>query len=112
MSSRAFHTVRVALAALLFAGARASCGDSSARTNEMLWIKDKYVQCNDFDEPYRQCLLVSHAENEFYRHLEGSIENFDFEEGTKYLLEVIRTDDPVSSGAPTYRMIDIISADS
>lgn len=112
MLSRAFHTVLVALAALLFAGALVSCGDSSAPSSELLWVKDQYVQCNSFEEPYRECLLVAHAENEFYRHLEGSIDNFDFEEGTKYLLEVIRTDDPISSGEPAYRMIDIISADS
>lgn len=92
-------------------GALVSCGDSSAPGTEQLWVEDRYVQCNDFEEPYRQCLLVSHAENEFYRHLEGSIENFDFEEGTKYQLEVIRTDDPVGTGETTYRMVSIIGTE-
>lgn len=90
----------LALAVLLGA-----CSQNSG--TEQMWVDDNLVQCNAFDEPFRECLLVSHTRTGLYRHIEGGVEGFDYEEGTRYLLEVERLD---TSGPrdTAYRLVQIV----
>ena len=102
---------RLAPIVALLSLAATACGEAERSESQELWVADNFVQCNEFDEPFRECLLVSHLEFGLYRHLEGPIEGFEFEEGTKYLLEVERTDAPLTSGEASYRLIDVLSTE-
>ncbi len=88
----------------------ASACSTGAPVTEDMWVEDNYVFCNEFDEPERQCLLVSHTEFGFYRHIEGDIEGFEYEEGFKYHLRVERTDATSPGEVTTYRLLEILSA--
>ena len=111
MSSAATRARFAALVIVVLAVVLVSCGEATESRRQQLWVADNYVQCNEFDEPFRECLLVSHLEFGLYRHLEGPIEGFEFEEGTKYQLEVERTDAPLTSGEASYRLIDVLSTE-
>ncbi len=106
MASTRFGHLLLALAVLL-----ASACSTDASFGEDLWVADNYVFCNEFDEPERQCMLVSHSEFDLYRHIEGDIEGFTYEEGTAYHLRVERTNASSSDAEPTYRLLEIVSAE-
>ena len=105
------HVIRTPVVMLALIVALSACGEAGESPRQQLWVADNYVQCNEFEEPFRECLLVSQLEFGLYRHLEGPIEGFDYEEGTKYLLEVERTDDPLASGDATFRLLKVLSTE-
>ena len=109
MAQRFVMTWRLVVSTALLVLLASACSTGAPVTEDM-WVEDNYVFCNEFDEPERQCLLVSHTELGFYRHIEGDIEGFDYEEGFKYHLRVERTDATSADEITTYRLLEVISA--
>lgn len=89
-------------------------GDADADAETVrLWIEPEMVDCEGGAGP-QQCLQISRSEEGDIELFYDSIEGFDFEEGTSYVVDVTveDVDDPPADGSSLrYVLVEVVSAE-
>lgn len=99
--------VRLALASLVLSAALAGCSDSTDTTR--LWIGPERVQCEGVAP--MMCLQVAEIEDGNYQLFYDTIEGFDYQEGTSYVIDVSITDmenPPADASSLQYTLVEIV----
>ena len=99
--------VRLALASLVISGALAGCSDSTDTTR--LWIGPERVECEGVAP--MMCLQVAKSEDGDYQLFYDTIEGFDYEEGTSYVIDVSITeveDPPADASSLQYTLVEVV----
>ena len=99
--------VRLALASLVLSAALAGCSDSTDTTR--LWIGPERVQCEGVAP--MMCLQVAETEDGNYQLFYDTIEGFDYQEGTSYVIDVSITDmenPPADASSLQYTLVEIV----
>ena len=99
--------VRLALASLVIGGALAGCSESSDTTR--LWIGPERVECEGVAP--MMCLQVAKSEDGDYQLFYDTIEGFDYEEGTSYVIDVSITEvenPPADASSLQYTLVEIV----
>mgnify|MGYP001816225840 CR=1 FL=1 len=107
----------VVVAALVLAG----CGSDDVADDEAdadtdtirLWIEPELVDCEGGAGP-QQCLVVARSDGGEPELFYDSIEGFEFEEGTGYVVDVSVTevaDPPADGSSLQYTLVEVVEPD-
>ena len=99
--------VRLALASLVLSAALAGCSDSTDTTR--LWIGPERVECEGVAP--MMCLQVAETEDGNYQLFYDTIEGFDYQEGTSYVIDVSITEmenPPADASSLQYTLVEIV----
>ena len=99
--------VRLALASLVIGGALAGCSESSDTTR--LWIGPERVECEGVAP--MMCLQVAESEDGDYQLFYDTIEGFNYQEGTSYVIDVSITEienPPADASSLQYTLVKIV----
>lgn len=98
----------------------AGCGDDGAdgagedAETVRLWVGPELVDCEGGAGP-QQCLQIARSEDGEFEYFYDSIEGFEFEEGTSYVIDVTVTevDDPPADGSSlSYALVEVVETGS
>ncbi len=99
--------VRLTLASLVLGMAVAGCSESTDTTR--LWIGPARVECEGVAP--MMCLQVAESEDGDYRLFYDTIEGFDYQEGTSYVIDVSITEvenPPADASSLQYTLVEIV----
>ena len=99
--------VRLALAGVALGVALTGCSDSTDTTR--LWIGPERVECEGVAPML--CLQVAESEDGDYQLFYDTIEAFDHQEGTSYVIDVSITEvenPPADASSLQYRLVEIV----
>ena len=99
--------VRLALAGVALGVALTGCSDSTDTTR--LWIGPERVECEGVAPML--CLQVAESEDGDYQLFYDTIEGFDYQEGTSYVIDVSITEvenPPADASSLQYRLVEIV----
>ena len=99
--------VRLALAGVALGVALTGCSDSTDTTR--LWIGPERVECEGVAP--MMCLQVAESEDGDYQLLYDTIEGFDYQEGTSYVIDVSITEvenPPADASSLQYTLVKIV----
>ena len=99
--------VRLTLASLALGVALTGCSESPDTTR--LWIEPERVECEGVAP--MMCLQVAESEDGDYQLFYDTIEGFDYEEGTSYVIDVSITEvenPPADASSLQYTLVEIV----
>ena len=99
--------VRLALAGVALGVALTGCSDSTDTTR--LWIGPERVECEGVAPML--CLQVAESEDGDYQLFYDTIEGFDYQEGTSYVIDVSITEvenPPADASSLQYTLVKIV----
>ena len=99
--------VRLTLASVALGVALTGCGDSPDTTR--LWIGPERVECEGVAP--MMCLQVAESAEGDYQLFYDTIEGFDYQEGTSYVIDVSITeveDPPADASSLQYTLVEIV----
>ena len=99
--------VRLTLASLALGVALTGCSESPDTTR--LWIGPERVECEGVAP--MMCLQVAESEDGDYQLFYDTIEGFDFQEGTSYVIDVSITEvenPPADASSLQYTLVEIV----
>ena len=99
--------VRLTLASVALGVALTGCGESPDTTR--LWIGPERVECEGVAP--MMCLQVATSEDGDYQLFYDTIEGFDYQEGTSYVIDVSITeveDPPADASSLQYTLVEIV----
>ena len=99
--------VRLTLASVALGVALTGCSDSTDTTR--LWIGPERVECEGVAP--MMCLQVAESEDGDYQLFYDTIEAFDYQEGTSYVIDVSITeveDPPADASSVQYTLVEIV----
>lgn len=105
----------VVVAAMMLAG----CGSDDAADTDAdadtirLWIEPELADCEGGAGP-QQCLVIARSDGGDPELFYGSIEGFEFEEGTSYVVDVSVTevaDPPADGSSLRYTLVEVVEPD-
>lgn len=99
--------VRLTLASVALGVALTGCSDSTDTTR--LWIGPERVECEGVAP--MMCLQVAESEDGDYQLFYDTIEAFDYQEGTSYVIDVSITeveDPPADASSLQYTLVEIV----
>ncbi len=99
--------VRLALAGVALGVALTGCSDSTDTTR--LWIGPERVECEGVAP--MMCLQVAESEDGDYQLFYDTIEAFDYQEGTSYVIDVSITEvenPPADASSLQYTLVEIV----
>ena len=99
--------VRLTLASVALGVALTGCSDSTDTTR--LWIGPERVECEGVAP--MMCLQVAESEDGDYQLFHDTIEGFDYQEGTSYVIDVSITEvenPPADASSMQYTLIKIV----
>ena len=98
---------RLTLASVALGVALTGCSDSTDTTR--LWIGPERVECEGVAP--MMCLQVAKSEDGDYQLFYDTIEAFDYQEGTSYVIDVSITeveDPPADASSLQYTLVEIV----
>ena len=98
---------RLTLASVALGVALTGCSDSTDTTR--LWIGPERVECEGVAP--MMCLQVAESEDGYYQLFYDTIEAFDYQEGTSYVIDVSITeveDPPADASSLQYTLVEIV----
>ena len=98
---------RLTLASVALGVALTGCSDSTDTTR--LWIGPERVECEGVAP--MMCLQVAESEDGDYQLFYDTIEAFDYQEGTSYVIDVSITeveDPPADASSLQYTLVEIV----
>ena len=99
--------VRLTLASVALGVALTGCSDSTDTTR--LWIGPERVECEGVAP--KMCLQVAESEDGDYQLFYDTIEGFDYQEGTSYVIDVSITEvenPPADASGLQYTLVEIV----
>ena len=99
--------VRLTLASVALGAALTGCSDSPDTTR--LWIGPERVECEGVAP--MMCLQVAESEHGDYQLFYDTIEGFDYEEGTSYVIDVSIAEvenPPADASSLQYTLVEIV----
>ena len=99
--------VRLTLASVALGVALTGCSDSTDTTR--LWIGPERVECEGVAP--MMCLQVAESEDGDYQLFYDTIEAFDYQEGTSYVIDVSITEvenPPADASSLQYTLVEIV----
>ena len=99
--------VRLTLASVALGVALTGCSDSTDTTR--LWIGPERVECEGMAP--MTCLQVAESEDGDYQLFYDTIEGFDYQEGTSYVIDVSITEvenPPADASSLQYTLVEIV----
>ena len=99
--------VRLTLASVALGVALTGCSDSTDTTR--LWIGPERVECEGVAP--KMCLQVAEYEDGDYQLFYDTIEGFDYQEGTSYVIDVSITEvenPPADASSLQYTLVEIV----
>ena len=99
--------VRLTLASVALGMALSGCSESTDTTR--LWIGPERVECEGVAP--MMCLQVAESEDGDYRLFYDTIEGFDYQEGTSYVIDVSITEvenPPADASSLQYTLVEIV----
>ena len=99
--------VRLTLASVALGVALTGCNDSTDTTR--LWIGPERVECEGVAP--MMCLQVAESEDGDYQLFYDTIEGFDYQEGTSYVIDVSITEvenPPADASSLQYTLVEIV----
>ena len=99
--------VRLAIASAVLGAALTGCSESTDTTR--LWIGPERVECEGVAP--MMCLQVAESEDGDYRLFYDTIEGFDYQEGTSYVIDVSITEvenPPADASSLQYTLVEIV----
>ena len=99
--------VSLTLASVALGVALTGCSDSTDTTR--LWIGPERVECEGVAP--MMCLQVAESEDGDYQLFYDTIEGFDYQEGTSYVIDVSITeveDPPADASSLQYTLVEIV----
>jgi hypothetical protein len=99
--------VRLTLASVVLGMALSGCSESTDTTR--LWIGPERVECEGVAP--MMCLQVAESEDGDYRLFYDTIEGFDYQEGTSYVIDVSITEvenPPADASSLQYTLVEIV----
>ena len=99
--------VRLTLASVALGAALTGCSDSPDTTR--LWIGPERVECESVAP--MMCLQVAESEDGNYQLFYDTIEGFDYEEGTSYVIDVSIAEvenPPADASSLQYTLVEIV----
>ena len=99
--------VRLTLASVALGVALTGCSDSPDTTR--LWIGPERVECEGVAP--MMCLQVATSEDGDYQLFYDTIEGFDYQEGTSYVIDVSITEvenPPADAASLQYTLVEIV----
>ena len=99
--------VRLTLASVALGLALSGCSESPDTTR--LWIGPERVECEGVAP--MMCLQVAESEDGDYQLFYDTIEGFDYEEGTSYVIDVSITEvenPPADASSLQYTLVEIV----
>ena len=99
--------VRLTLASVALGMALSGCSESTDTTR--LWIGPERVECEGVAP--MMCLQVAQSEDGDYQLFYDTIEGFDYQEGTSYVIDVSITeveDPPADASSLQYTLVEIV----
>ena len=99
--------VCLALASLVLSAALAGCSESTDTTR--LWIGAERVECESVAS--MMCLEIAESEDGDYQLFYDTIEGFDYQEGTSYVIDVSITEvenPPADASSLQYTRVEIV----
>ena len=99
--------VRLTLASVALGVALSGCSDSTDTTR--LWIGPDRVECEGV--ALMMCLQIAESEDGDYQLFYDTIEGFDYQEGTSYVIDVSITEvenPPADASGLQYTLVEIV----
>ena len=99
--------VRLTLAGVALGVALSGCSESTDATR--LWIGPERVECEGVAP--MMCLQVAESEDGDYQLFYDTIEGFDYQEGTSYVIDVSITEvenPPADASSLQYTLVEIV----
>ena len=99
--------VRLTLASVALGVALTGCSDSTDTTR--LWIGPERVECEGMAP--MTCLQVAESEDGDYQLFYDTIEAFDYQEGTSYVIDVSITEvenPPADASSLQYTLVEVV----